>query len=338
MLHRKLPQMIVCLCLVLHSFLNGQPFTFENIDEQDFDVPIEKPYDLVICALFQNEELFMKEWIEYHKLLGVQHFYLYNNLSTDHSLEILKPYIEAGEVDVFHWPIKTSNHSEMNALQIATYMDALQIAKKTARWAAFIDIDEFLVPMKTNSLIRFLQDYESYPGVIINWQMYGTSGYDDIPNGKLLIETLLFKAQTNSVEHQYFKSIVQPAFVSHVTEPHSFHFFPGFFAVNPERTPHTASGVGIHPSICIDRIRINHYCLGTKNWFIFNKLPRREKWGMPKLTPIQLENLFNQFNQVKDESILRFVPALRKKIFPFQTQTVESFLENKMNEERIGAA
>ena len=37
-----------------------------------------KKHQLSICAIFKNEAKFLKEWIEYHRLVGVDHFYLYD--------------------------------------------------------------------------------------------------------------------------------------------------------------------------------------------------------------------------------------------------------------------
>src|SRR5262245_23964419 len=61
-------------------------------------------YQLTICAIFKNEKKYLKEWIEYHRLIGVDHFYLYNNNSSDHPLELLLPYIKTGIVTVIAWP------------------------------------------------------------------------------------------------------------------------------------------------------------------------------------------------------------------------------------------
>ncbi len=136
----------------------------------------EKKYDLVICAIFKDEELFLKEWIEYHKLVGVQHFYLYDNGSTDRSLEILKPYIKSKEVDLISWKRESRNQNEYNfKVQIPAYKHALEISKKKAKWAAFIDIDEFICPVKQKNLRDVLEDYTQYGGLAINWQIYGTS-------------------------------------------------------------------------------------------------------------------------------------------------------------------
>ena len=43
----------------------------------------QKKYTVAVCAIFKNESVFLKEWLEYHLLIGVEHFYLYNNFSED---------------------------------------------------------------------------------------------------------------------------------------------------------------------------------------------------------------------------------------------------------------
>lgn len=35
-------------------------------------------YELAIATIFKNNAPFLKEWIEYHRMQGVKHFYLYN--------------------------------------------------------------------------------------------------------------------------------------------------------------------------------------------------------------------------------------------------------------------
>ena len=48
--------------------------------------------------MFRNEAAYLKEWIEYHHLAGVEHFWLYNNNSTDQWQDVLQPYIDWGIV------------------------------------------------------------------------------------------------------------------------------------------------------------------------------------------------------------------------------------------------
>ena len=39
----------------------------------------EKKHKVSICAIFKDEEEFLKEWLEFHLLVGIEHFYMYNN-------------------------------------------------------------------------------------------------------------------------------------------------------------------------------------------------------------------------------------------------------------------
>ena len=46
-----------------------------------------RKYEISICAIFKNEAPFLKEWLEFHLMLGIDHFYLYNNNSEDDYLD-----------------------------------------------------------------------------------------------------------------------------------------------------------------------------------------------------------------------------------------------------------
>ena len=56
-------------------------------------------YDIVITAIAKNEGHYLEEWVEYYLSIGVDHFYIYDNDSTDNSKEVLQPYIDKGIVD-----------------------------------------------------------------------------------------------------------------------------------------------------------------------------------------------------------------------------------------------
>ena len=66
------------------------PLVFEN-NRNDF-------IDLSICAIMKNEGPYVKVWIDYHRLVGVKRFYIYDNESTDNMKEVLDPYIQKGIV------------------------------------------------------------------------------------------------------------------------------------------------------------------------------------------------------------------------------------------------
>lgn len=128
-------------------------------------------YNTTICAIFKNEGPYLKEWIEYHKLVGVEHFYLYNNNSDDNYMKILEPYIEEGSVDLIDWP-------EAHA-QMAAYRNCIERFASDSEWIGFIDLDEFVVPKEEESIPAFLKRFAHRPAVMIYWKMYGSSGRVD---------------------------------------------------------------------------------------------------------------------------------------------------------------
>lgn len=262
-------------------------------------------YDLSICLIFQNEAPYLKEWIEFHRLLGVDHFYLYNNLSTDNYQQVLKPYIRKGIVDLVEWPHPADNVQEWDKIQVAAYQHAWLKAIGQTKWLAFLDSDEFLFPVRHTNLPKFLTRYEKenhIGGVCVNWVMYGTSGVKKIPEDKLLIETLVYSQQGG---HDHFKSIVRPERVAEVCSPHYVHYQKGICHCTPSNKP------VLPPCIEIDQLRINHYW-SRDEWYLNEiKIPRRLKWGTP---PEVCQQWTQANNSMYNDAILRFVPALRKKM------------------------
>ena len=62
------------------------------------EAPPAYRYNLAMVTVLQNEAPFLPEWLEYHALytVGVEHFYLYDDGSTDELAATLAPYLAAG--------------------------------------------------------------------------------------------------------------------------------------------------------------------------------------------------------------------------------------------------
>ncbi len=95
-------------------------------------------YDLAVVAIFKDEAPYLKEWLDYHLLAGVEHFYLYNNDSSDDCKKILAPYVEKNLVTLTDFPGKM--------MQYPAYEDAIEKFRFECRYMAFIDLDEFIFP------------------------------------------------------------------------------------------------------------------------------------------------------------------------------------------------
>jgi len=53
-------------------------------------------YQLSITAIAKNESAYISEWLAFHKLIGIEKVFLYDNDSTDNMRDILQPYIADG--------------------------------------------------------------------------------------------------------------------------------------------------------------------------------------------------------------------------------------------------
>lgn len=142
---------------------------------------INKKYKVAICAIFKNEAIYLKEWIEFHRIIGVEHFYLYNNNSNDEYMSVVRPYIDEAIVTLIQWP--------KNQAQMECYQDCINNYSGEAQWIGFIDIDEFVVPKTTNTIYEFLEPFEKKRGAVkIYWRTFGASGLVDRDLNGLVIE------------------------------------------------------------------------------------------------------------------------------------------------------
>lgn len=127
-----------------------------------------KKYYVSLCGIFKNEAPYLKEWIEYYKIVGVDHIYLYNNNSDDNFMKIIAPYVDEGFVTLVDWPY--------NQKQMEAYKDCAKRFRSETYWLGFIDIDEFVVPVADDNIKSFFKRFNDRPSVLLYWRMFGTSG------------------------------------------------------------------------------------------------------------------------------------------------------------------
>src|SRR6056297_2188452 len=151
---------LICLILRLRNMLRfgkyGELSLFEKIlkelnrSNSLVKLPKEKHSQecaqldyISICAIIKDEGPYLTEWLEFHRLVGIDRFYLYDNGSSDNTPEILQPYIKAGIVHLIPWPkfIDKSNP------QYLAYAHAAALTSNRTFWLAYIDLDEFLFPV-----------------------------------------------------------------------------------------------------------------------------------------------------------------------------------------------
>jgi hypothetical protein len=267
-------------------------------------------HQLSVIAIFQNEDRFLKEWLDFYRVLGVEHFYLFNNLSEDNYQEVLQPYIKAGIVELYDWPYvsQPGNEADWTRIQSAAYRQGLELAKGQSKWVALMDTDEFIFPKKKENLVSFLKDYEECSGILVNWQLFGTSHVSRVPDDQLMIETLVMQSPVQSEVNTYCKSIVRPEKVKYCIEPHSVVHYPWSYSVDSDKKIFLWKFHKTRP-VNIEKIQVNHYWSRDEEFFYTNKLARYENWGNKQQACIQRNE---EANQLHNTDILLWVPLVRQ--------------------------
>jgi hypothetical protein len=266
-------------------------------------------YELTIATMFRNAAPFLKEWVEYHHMVGVDHFWLYNDESTDNWEEILKPYIDQGLVEVFHWPAPKPNWGPG---QHKAFEDGIKRARETkTTWIALIDIDEFILPMQERTIKECLKKHFSKAtAVYANWRNFGTGGVY-LSEG----DSMLFRLTACSLrEHPANwngKSIVRPTCVSdHVGYVHHYHLTNGgkYFNGDGQEMNMVDGKVKPDANHHDTYIRINHYPLGDENYFQNVRLPR-DNWKKSTMERYEAFSLDN------DDKIIEFIRTKHPKTY-----------------------
>ncbi len=116
--------------------------------------------DLSVCTLVFNSTRYALEWVAFHRLQGVQRFYIYDDSLSSDLEDALAPYVRAGIVELRH--LDHLNGTELDAClslrksdktkrpnfmtcQPAVFSDCLSRARTAGyRWIGTFDLDEYM--------------------------------------------------------------------------------------------------------------------------------------------------------------------------------------------------
>lgn len=213
-------------------------------------------YYLTVCAVVKDEALYLEEWIEFHLLQGVEHFFLYENCSNDNTVKILKNYERAGLV--------TWKTLDANPCQFVAYKDALGVHGNKTKWMAFLDCDEFLFHSQ-GLLSDKLKGYEQFPGVAARWILFGSNGEEEYRE-ELVINRFTTRAARPD---KHVKTILQPARTKSVGKnPHCFYLDAPCVDENRKRLP---KEYGVMYGRTANLFRIHHYHTKSKAEYMARK-------------------------------------------------------------------
>ena len=251
-------------------------------------------YDLSVVAIMKNEAPYVKEWLDYHILAGVDHFYIYDNESPDNLKEILKPYINAGIVTYIFYPGK--------AMQQPAYNDAIQKFRFFCRYMAFVDGDEFILPKDNRSIVEvvdeILANKKNAGGLVINWIFYGSNFQEKADYSKGVLER--FTRHNKNISRS-IKTIANPRKVKFLFTPHYMVYFDGCHQID-ENSLHWFPNSDYKIS---DKIIMNHYY--HKSLEEYAKKASRGDVAYGKDNWYSVKNFSHEKdNEVFDDSILKY--------------------------------
>jgi hypothetical protein len=265
----------------------------------------EQATEIAIATLFYNEADYLKEWIEFHLMVGVDRFYLYDNGSTDGFQSVLDHHVRRNQVVVVPWaPFLLKGNT-----QLLAFAHAACNCSPTVRWLAFVDIDEFLFSEISDTIQPILAKFEDFGGLKIPRFEFGPNGHKEKPEG-LVIENYTRAATrgANSIANGKENSIAKVK-----------------MAVQPART------VSVMTHACIvdgdilkisdetpTDLRINHYFSKSESEFE-RKLQRGFSWHKHNKKPDTASARVDFLDAIQDNEgghylMSRFVEQLKSRL------------------------
>ena len=208
---------------------------------------------IAICAIARDENPYFEEWLNYHRKVGISHFFLYDNGSRTP----IKDYLQENnlmkdDIEIVEW------HDFKLGAQSRAYMDCCK-KHQDFDYIGFLDIDEFYESNKMN-VIRDIQDlrdlYGNFFGVGLYWRIYGS-------NNPYFEERHPVDEYVKWHGDKHIKSFVCPKYVMGFPDPHKASLIGGNY-IN-EKGGKILGPYGQHTS---DNIWIKHVFTRSKSEFL----------------------------------------------------------------------
>jgi len=276
-------------------------------------VPTVAPHKMAICTMVNNEAIYIQEWVAYHHVvLKVDHFYIYNDGSSDNIEQVLKSYIDKGIVSLFYWD-KNKTVSEDLVYPDPSYTrnqrfciaDCIYHHQHESEWMGIWDVDEFLYLTEEYSdfqdfISRYL-DAKKLDGFQIPMTVLGPSNHITKPGG-LVMENYHWRTNTTMFGYNpdTEKFVGKSMYRSGCGRPEV----------------HMANQLPIHcnqlrdwPNIKTQPnypVHFKHYF--TKSWQDFEE--KMAKWGWKADLP-SFTTSMQKYYDIYDEQMDKYVPLVK---------------------------
>lgn len=134
---------------------------------------------VAVCCIVKQENLYLRDWVEYYHKMGICNIILYDNNDIDgeYPQQVISDYIASGFV------IYKDARGKYR-FQIEAYTQCYNEYVNTYDWIAFFDIDEYWYLSPEYTFETFFNEFPNAYALFINWLCYGDNGllhYDSRP-------------------------------------------------------------------------------------------------------------------------------------------------------------
>ncbi|MCA2458817.1 MULTISPECIES: glycosyltransferase family 2 protein [Vibrio] len=275
---------------------------------------------LGIAAIFKNEFEFIIEWVCYHRLLGVDKFYIADNVSDDGSSELLQILDYLGYIKRIHFP-RVNNIPP----QAPAYNFILKEYGNEVDLLAFIDADEFIVCdglINENKIINDFYRNETLSAMGINWKIYGSSN-KKLPSLGLVTKDFVYRSEKTDLNCNHIKSLIKPNKVSQVFI-HDCLLSTGVYcntSLEVDIFPDGASNYPKTNQVSYDNLHINHYVIKSRIDQFVKKMNKgsaagsaKRKKGVAYFQAHDKNDVYDPFSSDFIEKLILEVNNLRKEI------------------------
>jgi hypothetical protein len=186
---------------------------------------------ILLCCIGRQENKYIREFVEYYKILGVSNICLFdNNYDGEEDFkDVIGDYVDNGFVII-------KDYRNKKECQLDAYEECYKTYGELYDWIMFFDIDEFMFINCSKTIGEYLsrEEFANFDMVHINWVMFGDGGSARCGDGGVLErikEHLPIEQKTNYTIPDTFhcKSIIRG----------------GIKNFKWEGTPHTPSTISI---------------------------------------------------------------------------------------------
>lgn len=260
----------------------------------------ENTLKLAVAAIVKNELDALPEWLAYHRQVGAGHFLLADNDSSDGTREWLAARAERGDLTLIDVPTRNGEPPQLGA-----YARLLAACPADVDVIAFIDADEFLLPLSEgdegregaeggeggegtdeastdDSLLPWLHRRFADPevgAVVMNWACFGSGGARFHDEG-LVIERFTRRAKQSFGPNHHYKSIVRREAAGAFINPHHVELRRGHHVdalgrpLEVRRDHQGKPRLGLSQPVVWQGARVNHYIVKSVEEFLAGKSAR----------------------------------------------------------------